>query len=244
MMATLEEAHKRNLSIEDVDALTGTLIGRPKSATFRTADVVGLDTMCFVSKTAYDKCVDDPEREIFKLPDYISKMVENNWLGQKTKQGFYKKIDKGVIHSLDFKTLEYTPMNKKKYAAFAIGKENTYLRDRLNAVVRSDDIAGEFLWKCFARSLAYSANLLGEIADDVMSIDDAMKGGFGWELGPFEVLDAIGIKYFIDRCNNENIQIPKWLSDMDVSKSKFIYILLDGEKHFYDYTQNKYVKIK
>ena len=244
MNVTLHEARERNLSIEDVDALTGTLIGRPKSATFRTADVVGLDTMCFVSKTAYDKCVDDPEREIFKLPDYISKMVENNWLGQKTKQGFYKKIDKGVIHSLDFKTLEYTPMNKKKYAAFAIGKENTYLRDRLNAVVRSDDIAGEFLWKCFAQSLAYSANLLGEIADDVMSIDNAMKGGFGWELGPFEVLDAIGIKYFVDRCNHENIQIPKWLSDMPASKSKSIYILLDGKKHFYDYTQNKYVKIE
>ena len=243
MNVTLHEARERNLSIEDVDALTGTLIGRPKSATFRTADVVGLDTMCFVSKTAYDKCVDDPEREIFKLPDYITKMVENNWLGQKTKQGFYKKIDKGVIHSLDFKTFEYKPMKKKKYGAFAIAKENTYLRDRLNAVVRSDDVAGEFLWKCFARALSYSANLLGEIADDVMSIDNAMKGGFGWEMGPFEALDAIGLKYFVNRCKNENIKIPKWLVDMVNKKYYSIYILLDGEKHYYDFTTSDYIKI-
>ena len=105
MMVTLDEAYKRKLSIEDIDALTGTIIGRPKSATFRTADVVGLDTMAFVAKTAYDNCPDDPERDIFKLPDYLSKMIENNWLGQKTKQGFYKKVDKGVIHSIDLETL-------------------------------------------------------------------------------------------------------------------------------------------
>ena len=105
MMVTLDEAKKRRLSIEDVDALTGTLIGRPKSATFRTADVVGLDTMGFVAKTAYDKCLDDEEREIFKVPEYLEKMLENKWLGQKTKQGFYKKISKGVIHSIDLDTL-------------------------------------------------------------------------------------------------------------------------------------------
>ena len=243
MNVTLQEAMQRNLSIEDVDSLTGTLIGRPKSATFRTADVVGLDTMCFVSKTAYDKCLDDPEREVFKLPDYIDIMVANKWLGQKTKQGFYKKIDKGVIHSLDLKTLEYSPMKKKRYAAFTIAKENTYLRDRLNAVVRSDDVAGEFLWKCFARSLAYSANLLGSIADDVMSIDNAMKGGFGWEMGPFEVLDAIGLDYFVDRCNSENIKIPEWLSSMSSSGNKSVYVLLDGKKHYFDYKTSKYLEI-
>ena len=106
MMVTLEEAYSKNISIEDVDALTGTLIGRPKSATFRTADVVGLDTMAFVANTAYTKCENDSEKEVFKLPNYIQKMLDNNWLGQKTKQGFYKKIDKGVIHSLDLKTLQ------------------------------------------------------------------------------------------------------------------------------------------
>ena len=151
MMVTLEESRKSNLSIEDVDALTGTLIGRPKSATFRTADVVGLDTLCFVANTAYNDCPDDPERKIFELPDYLVKMIDNKWLGQKTNQGFYKKIEKGVIYSLDLNTLEYKPMEKKKYSAFAIAKENTYLVDRLSSVVRVDDVAGNFLWKCFAR---------------------------------------------------------------------------------------------
>ena len=124
-------------------------------------------------------------------------MIENKWLGQKTEQGFYKKIEKGVIHSLDLNTVEYKPMKKKKYSAFAIAKENTYLADRLSSVVRVNDVAGNFLWKCFARSLAYAANLLGEISDDIVSIDNAMRGGFGWDLGPFEVIDAIGFKYFV-----------------------------------------------
>ena len=127
--------------------------------------------MCFVSNTAYEKCTDDLERDMFKLPDYITKMVENKWLGQKTKQGFYKKISKGVIHSLDLKTLEYKPMNKKKFGAFSIAKENTYLRDRLHAVVRSDDIAGEFVWEVTAKALLYSANRIGEIADDNVNIE-------------------------------------------------------------------------
>ena len=243
MMVTLHESKKRKLSIEDVDALTGTLIGRPKSATFRTADVVGLDTMCFVANTAYNDCKDDPERDIFKLPDYIKKMTENKWLGQKTKQGFYKKVDKGVIHSLDLESMEYKPMHKKKYAAFSIAKENTYLEDRLNSIVRVDDIAGEFLWSCFAKSLAYSANLLGEIADDVLSIDNAMKGGFGWELGPFEILDAIGLEYFVNRCNSENIKLPNWLMDMPKNNVKSIYTYIDGKKHLFDYKINNYSEV-
>lgn len=243
MMVTLHESKKRKLSIEDVDALTGTLIGRPKSATFRTADVVGLDTMCFVANTAYNDCKDDPERDIFKLPDYIKKMTENKWLGQKTKQGFYKKVDKGVIHSLDLESMEYKPMHKKKYAAFSIAKENTYLEDRLNSIVRVDDVAGEFLWSCFAKSLAYSANLLGEIADDVLSIDNAMKGGFGWELGPFEVLDAIGLEYFVNRCNSENIKLPNWLMDMPKNNVKSIYTYIDGKKHLFDYKINNYSEV-
>ena len=243
MMVTLYESKKRKLSIEDVDALTGTLIGRPKSATFRTADVVGLDTMCFVANTAYNDCKDDPERDIFKLPDYIKKMTENKWLGQKTKQGFYKKVDKGLIHSLDLESMEYKPMHKKKYAAFSIAKENTYLEDRLNSIVRVDDVAGEFLWSCFARSLAYSANLLGEIADDVLSIDNAMKGGFGWELGPFEVLDAIGLEYFVNRCNSENIKLPNWLMDMPKNNVKSIYTYIDGKKHFFDYKINNHSEV-
>tara|TARA_B100000941_G_scaffold290916_1_gene275950 strand:- start:5388 stop:7733 length:2346 start_codon:yes stop_codon:yes gene_type:complete len=240
MMVTLEESRKSNLSIEDVDALTGTLVGRPKSATFRTADVVGLDTLCFVANTAYNDCPDDPEREIFKLPDYLVSMIENKWLGQKTKQGFYKKIKKGVIHSLDLNTLEYTPMKKKKYSAFAIAKENTYLVDRLSSVVRVDDVAGNFLWKCFARSLAYAANLLGEISDDIVSIDNAMKGGFGWDLGPFEVIDAIGLKYFVDRCLADNIELPEWMVLMRNNNHDYIYKYTNGEKSVFNKKKANY----
>ena len=150
MMVTLEEAHKNKLSIEDVDGLTGSLIGRPKSATFRTADIVGLDTMCFVANTAYEKCTDDPERETFKIPDYLQKMVDNEWLGQKSKQGFYKKIEKGVIHSIDLDTLEYTPQNKKRYSGVSLAKENVKLKDRLVALAYSDDTAGDFVWEVTA----------------------------------------------------------------------------------------------
>ena len=233
MMVTLDEAFKRKLSIEDVDALTGTIIGRPKSATFRTADVVGLDTMAFVAKTAYDNCPDDPERELFKLPDYLVKMLDNKWLGQKTKKGFYNKVDKGVIHSIDLETLEYKAMNKKKYSAFALAKEKTYLKDRIYTIVRSDDVAGEFLWKVMSKSLLYAANNVGIIADDIVSIDNALKWGFGWELGPFEVLDAIGLKYFVQRVKSEGGKITPWLDEMVNSDFISLYALVNGQMRFY-----------
>tara|TARA_B100001094_G_scaffold318982_1_gene363206 strand:- start:23 stop:2368 length:2346 start_codon:yes stop_codon:yes gene_type:complete len=244
MMVTLQEAMSKKMSIEDVDSLTGTLIGRPKSATFRTADVVGLDTMAFVANTAYTKCQDDKDREVFNIPDYIQTMLDNNWLGQKTKQGFYKKIDKGVIHSLDLTTLEYTPMNKKRYDAFALAKERTYLKDRLNVIVRSDDVAGEFLWNCFSRTLCYASDLVGEIADDVVSIDNAMKWGFGWEYGPFEVLDAIGLEYFIDRLRKENRSIPSFLLKIKDSELSSVYKWIDGDRYSFCLEENKYTKIK
>ena len=233
MMVTLDEAFKRKLSIEDVDALTGTIIGRPKSATFRTADVVGLDTMAFVAKTAYDNCPDDPERELFKLPDYLSKMLDNKWLGQKAQQGFYKKIDKGVIHSISLENLEYKPMNKKRYSAFALAKEKTYLRDRIYTIVRSDDVAGEFLWKVMSKSLLYAANNIAVIADDIVAIDNALKWGFGWELGPFEVLDAIGLDYFVQRIKSEGGKITPWLEQMLNSNYFSLYSLVNGKMKFY-----------
>ena len=244
MMVTLHESNLRNLSIEDVDALTGTIIGRPKSATFRTADIVGLDTMCYVANTAYTKCLDDYEREAFKLPEYINKMVENKWLGQKTKQGFYKKVDKGIIHSLDLKTLEYKPLNKKKHPAYALAKEKTYVRDRIKAIINSDDIAGEFLWKTFSRTLMYAANLVGEIADDIYSIDNALKWGFGWELGPFEVLDAIGLEYFVERYKTDGNVVAPWIDDMLNSGFTCMYVLLDGKKEYYCINKKEYMPLR
>ena len=243
MMVTLDEARKKKLSIEDVDGLTGSLIGRPKSATFRTADVVGLDTMCFVANTAYEKCINDPERETFKIPDYLQKMVDNEWLGQKSKQGFYKKIDKGVIHSIDLDTLEYTPQNKKRYPGVRLAKEHFQLKDRLKALVNSDDPAGEFVWEVTAKALLYSANRLGEIADDIVNIDRAMRWGFGWELGPFEAWDAIGLVESVERMKKENKQIPKWVTEMLAAGHTSFYTRLEGFNCYWDVNKKDYLPI-
>ena len=240
MMATLEEAYKRNLSIEDVDALTGTLIGRPKSATFRTADVVGLDTLSFVANTAYENCLDDEEREGFKLPDYLAKMLENNWFGQKSGQGFYKKIEKGVIHSIDLKTLEYSPQSKSRYASVRIARENVDPSKRFNALVNGKDIAGEFIWAVTSRALLYSANRFPEIADDIVNIDNAMKWGFSWSKGPFEMWDDLGVSVTIDRMKSDGRKIPEWVQNMINSGFTRFYDFIDGKECYYDPQSNTY----
>ena len=240
MMATLEEAYKRNLSIEDVDALTGTIIGRPKSATFRTADVVGLDTLSFVAKTAYDNCLDDEEREGFKLPDYITKMLENNWLGQKTGQGFYKKIEKGVIHSIDLKTMEYKPQSKSRYTSVRIARENVDSAKKFAALVNGKDIAGEFIWAVTSRALLYSANRLPEIADDIVNIDNAMKWGFAWSKGPFEMWDDLGLLTTIERMKSDGRKIPEWVEKMAESGFTKFYDYIDGKGCYYDPQSNAY----
>ena len=241
MMATLEEAYKRNLSIEDVDALTGTLIGRPKSATFRTADVVGLDTLSFVAKTAYNNCLEDEERESFKLPDYIMKMLENNWLGQKSGQGFYKKIEKGLIYSIDLKTLEYTPQAKSRYASVRIARENVDSAKRFNALVNGKDVAGEFIWAVTSRALLYSANRLPEITDDIVNIDNAMKWGFAWSKGPFEIWDDLGLLATINRMKSDGRKIPEWVQKMVDSGFTEFYNFIDGKECYYDPESNTYL---
>ena len=243
MMVTLDEARKKNLTIEDVDALTGTLIGRPKSATFRTSDIVGLDTMCFVANTAFEKCINDPDKEIFKIPDYLQKMVDNGWLGQKSKQGFYKKIEKGVIHSIDLETLEYSPQTKKRYPGIGLAKENTQVGDKIKALVNSDDTAGQFIWEVTSKALLYSASRLGEIADDIVNIDRAMRWGFGWEMGPFEIWDAIGISESISRMKIESKNIPIWVAQMIKKGNNTFYKHLDGFNCYWDINKEDYLPI-
>lgn len=225
MMLTLKLAREKRLSIADVDALTGTMIGHMKSATFRTADVVGLDTLVHVAENAYDKGEADEERDIFQTPDYLQKMLDNGWLGQKTKQGFYKKVDKKTILSLDLETLEYGPSIKKKFDAIRVSKNETYLPGKLRSLVKIDDVAGKFLWSLHAGILIYSANRLPEISDDIVNIDNAMKWGFGWEMGPFEIWDALGVAASIDRMKQDGRKIPAWVSKM----------LADGHESFYGF---------
>jgi len=243
MMATLDQAKKSKFSIEDVDSLTGAIIGRPKSATFRTADIVGLDTMCFVAKTAYEKCMDDSERDIFKIPLYLEKMVENQWLGQKTKQGFYKKIEKGVIHSIDLDTLEYTPQNKKRYAGIGLAKEHTKVGDRVKTLINASDKSGEFIWEITSKALLYSADRIGEIADDIVNIDRAMRWGFGWDLGPFEIWDAIGVSITVGRMKAESKKIPTWITSMLSKGCESFYSYQKGVYSCWDVETEKYIPV-
>ena len=240
MMVCLQEAYNSNLSVEDVDAWTGTLVGRPKSGTFRTADIVGLDTLAFVAQTAFNKCGNDPEREKFDMPEFVKKMIENKWLGQKSGQGFYKKIDKGVIHSIDFKSMDYSPMNKKRYPSIRIAKESTELEVRLKSLISSDDACADFLWKSISATMLYASSLAGEISDDIVSIDNAMKWGFGWELGPFEIWDALGVQYCVDRMKKEGKVIPDWVANMLSGDISSFYSYSNGAKVFYSLSSEKY----
>ena len=243
MMITLNEAKKKKISIENVDSLTGTLIGRPKSATFRTADIVGLDTMWFVSNTAYEKCVNDTERDIFKIPDFLQKMVDNEWLGQKAKQGFYKKIDKGVIHSIDLDSLEYSAQKKDRYAGVGKAKEHSKLGNRIKALINTNDISGEFIWEVTSKALLYSAYRVGEIADDVINIDRAMRWGFGWEMGPFQVWDAIGLLESVERMKSENKSIPEWILLMLNKGNTSFYKYIDDLNCYWDLKKEEYLPI-
>tara|TARA_X000001036_G_scaffold440129_1_gene494745 strand:+ start:11014 stop:13341 length:2328 start_codon:yes stop_codon:yes gene_type:complete len=233
MMVTLDATLKHKFSVEDVDSLTGTLIGRPKSATYRTADVVGLDTLAFVAKTGYDKCLDDSDRGVFKIPEFLSKMLEKEWLGQKTGQGFYKKIDKGVIHSLDLETLQYTPQNKKRYTGIKLAREHNNMKDRFNALVYSEDSAGKLIWEITAKTLIYSANRLGEVADDIVNIDRAMKWGFGWDIGPFELWDNMGLLKSVSRMKDEGYQVPEWVLNMIDAGYCSFYDFIDSKDSYY-----------
>ena len=240
MMKVLEVAKRMELSVEDIDFFTGSLIGRPKSGTFRTADIVGLDTMVYVAKTAYDKCKNDESRDTFQLPSYIQKMIDNNWLGQKTGQGFYKKIEKGVIHSIDLDTLEYTPQNKKKYPGVRLSKEYVSLNERIRKLIYSNDPSGEFTWETVSSTLIYSANRLNEIADNIFSIDRSMRWGFGWDQGPFEAWDIIGLEKSVNRMLDENKKVPTWIKTMLSSGYSSFYKYIDGDLSYYDPNDNDY----
>ncbi|RMF61535.1 MAG: 3-hydroxyacyl-CoA dehydrogenase/enoyl-CoA hydratase family protein [Calditrichaeota bacterium] len=233
MMVTLDVARKMRLTVEEVDALTGPVIGRPKSATFRTADVVGLDTLAHVASTAYENCPDDEQREMFKLPDFLKKMLENKWLGQKSGQGFYKKEGKEIL-SLNLETLEYQPRNKPKFDALRIAKRYHTPGGKIRSLVFNPDKGGKFVWEILSSTLIYAANRIPEIADDVVNVDNALRWGFGWDLGPFEIWDAIGVPKSLERMKEEGKKIPAWVMEMVENGIHSFYQVRDGVKYFYD----------
>ena len=231
-----------NLSIEEVDKLTGPVIGRPKSATFRTVDVVGLDTLVHVANGIYKNCPNDEAHYLFKLPDFISKMLENKWLGSKSGQGFYKKEGK-KINVLDLKTLEYKDKKRVRFETLEQTKSIENIIDRFKILVNGKDKAGEFYRKNFAAMFAYVSNRIPEISDDLYKIDDAMKAGFGWEHGPFKIWDAVGVSFGLDLIKKEGLSAAKWVSDMIDNDIDNFYSIKDGISFFYNLSDKKHVKI-
>ncbi|GEP52394.1 3-hydroxyacyl-CoA dehydrogenase [Flavobacterium noncentrifugens] len=231
-----------DLTIEEVDKLTGPVIGRPKSATFRTVDVVGLDTLVHVANGLYEGVPEDEAHDLFKLPDFITKMLENKWLGSKTGQGFYKKEGKEIL-SLDLNTLEYRAAKKASFATLELTKTIDKPIDRFKVLVKGKDKAGEFYRKSFGAMFAYVSNRVPEITDDLYKIDDAMKAGFGWENGPFEIWDAVGVEKGIELLKSEGLSNAKWVDDMLSSGNKSFYTIKEGASYYYDVNSKSQNKI-
>ena len=238
IMSLFHQVKELGLTVEEVDKLTGPIIGRPKSATFRT--------VVHVANGLYENCPNDEAHDLFKLPDFISTMMENQWLGSKTKQGFYKKVvtdGKKSIHALDLNTMEYSPSKKAKFASLAATKTVDKVIDRFRILIKGKDKAGEFYRKNFAAMFGYVQNRIPEISDELYRIDDAMKAGFGWEHGPFEIWDAVGIQKGIELMQAENIPVADWVTEFVKTGGTSFYTVQDGAKYYFDIPTKKQTKI-
>jgi 3-hydroxyacyl-CoA dehydrogenase len=247
IMSLFHVIHEMNLTVEEVDKLTGPVLGRPKSATFRTCDVVGLDTLVHVANGLKANCPNDEEKAKFDLPPFIDHMVKNNWLGSKTNQGFYKKVKKedgsSEILVLDLNTLEYRSANKVKFATLEMTKPVEDLNARTKMLFAGQDKAGEFYRKIFGGLFAYVSNRIPEISEDIYKIDDAIKAGFGWEMGPFEVWDLIGIEEGIKLATKEGKNVAAWVADLSNKGYKSFYNLDNGTKNVYHIPSQAYQAI-
>lgn len=242
IQSLFHQVKEMDLTVEEVDKLTGPVIGRPKSATFRTVDVVGLDTLVHVANGIYENCPDDEAHELFKLPDFINKMVENKWFGSKTGQGFYKKEGKD-IRTLDLNTLEYRDRKSARFATLELTKTVDKVIDRFPILISGKDKAGEFYRKNFAAMFAYVSNRIPEITDELYKIDDAMKAGFGWEHGPFQIWDAVGVEKGIELMKAEGLKPAAWVNEMLESGNKSFYTVKEGNTFFYDIPSKKQEKV-
>lgn len=242
IMSLFHQVKEMGLTIEEVDKLTGPVIGRPKSATFRTVDVVGLDTLVHVANGIYENCPDDEVHELFKLPAFIDTMMQNKWLGSKTGQGFYKKVDKDIL-SLDLDTLEYRAAKKASFATLELTKTIEKPIDRFKVLITGTDKAGEFYRKNLAGMFSYVSNRVPEITDDLYKIDDAMKAGFGWENGPFEIWDAVGIEKGLELIKAEGLTVAPWISEMLASGNNNFYTIKDGATYYYDLQSKSQKKV-
>lgn len=244
IMAIFGAVEKLGLTIDEVDFLTGPIIGRPKSATFRTADVVGIDTLVNVAKGVAENCPEDEQRAVFAIPSWLTKMVENKWLGDKTGQGFFKKNrgEKGEkeILTLNLQTLEYAPRQKAKFASVDAAKAVDDLKQRLKMLVSGQDKAGEFYRQFHYGLFSYISHRIPEISDEVYRIDDAMKAGFGWEIGAFESWDVLGVERTANAAKEAGYSIAPWVEEMLAAGHKTFYKVEGGKTLVYDPLAKQY----
>lgn len=247
IMNLFHVVNELDLTVEEVDKLTGPIIGRPKSATFRTVDVVGLDTLVHTSNGVYENAPKDEMHDTFKIPDFINKMMENNWLGSKTNQGFYKrttnKEGKREILVLDLNTMAYRQAEKVNFATLGLTKTIDKVLDRYKVLVKGKDKAGDFYRKTFTAMFQYASNRVPEISDNLHAIDDAIKAGFGWEFGPFEIWDSIGVEKGIELMKTEGYKPNTWVTDMLSSGQTSFYSVKEGTKYFYNISKKLQEKI-
>ena len=244
MMAIMNTMEKLQLSVDEIDALTGPVIGRPKSATFRTADVVGIDTLVKVAKGVYDNCPADEAKEKFVIPSWLNKMIENNWQGDKTGQGFFKKI-KGAdgskdIQVLNLQTLEYEPRKKPKFATLETAKPIDDLKTRLKALCSGTDKAGDFYRQFHYALFSYISHRIPEISEEVYRVDDAMMAGFGWEIGAFESWDVLGFAKTTADMKAAGYSLATWIDDMLAKGITSFYKVENGKRSYYDITAQGY----
>ena len=244
MMATVHEMLAMGFTPTEVDQMTGKAIGHASSATFRTSDLVGLDVLVHVNKNLYPAVPDDEDRDVFRVPDLIDTMLEKKLLGDKTKGGFFKKTKnsegKTEILELDLKTFEYKPQEKTKFPSLDAAKQVEDLPKRVKTLAWGDDRVGEFLWKTSSRLFRYAANRIPEIADTIVEIDNAIKWGFGWEIGVFETWDAVGVSESVERMRREGQPVPENVQKMLDSGAETFYRDEDGKRSYYDLIAGEY----
>jgi len=244
ILNAIRQMQALDMTIEEVDACTGPAIGWPRSATFRTADIVGLDVLVHVVRNIYDSIPDDESREMFRVPPLIEEMMQRKWLGEKTGGGFYKRV-KGVggdseILTLDWHTMEYRPQKKAKFPSIEAAKSVEDTRERVRALLEpalagDGDAANKFLWSTLADTFLYAARRIPEIADSILDVDHAMCWGFGWELGPFEMWDAVGVERVASALQREGKQMPPLVSKVLVSPQKKFYETQKGVTRYFDF---------
>ena len=247
IMKVIETMGKLNLNIDQIDKLTGPVIGRPKSATFRTSDVVGLDTLIKVANGLYEGLPNDEGRDLFKLPEIVKKMEANNWLGDKTKQGFYKKTKNAEgqteILTLDLNTMEYGPKQKAKFATLEQTKPIDNLRERMPVLLKGKDEAGEFYRHSFYGLFQYVSNRIPEIADELYKIDDGLKTGFGWELGAFEAWDSVNVRKTVEKMEELGYTPNPWVKEMLDAGAESFYRVEQGQNQYWDIPSKAYKTI-